>query len=164
MSKSFFRHLEDALIGFLPRELRSFSSQVGSRNLKIWFDPEPREHFEAQLISPAALRAGGRRARRDVLEVGFHAEHRDPDRNDAVVQRLIANESSWRRALGTGAETGRFLGRQSSWRRISEVWDDVGDPGEETAVEAAERLAAYVRILQPLRSEAAAVGRRAGPQ
>ena len=56
---------------------------------------------------------------------------------------------------GSGMSTrapkkGPFLGRQKNWRRISEVWDGDGLT-EDAAVEAAERLGAYIEALEPLR-------------
>jgi hypothetical protein len=65
--------------------------------------------------------------------------------------KLTAVEKKWRRELGNDAEVGAFIGYQSgSWRRLSEVWDVTDDP--EIAIDAAERLATYIRTLEPLRS------------
>lgn len=142
MSRAFFAEVVETLIGFLPPEQSGFSSRVSGRNAKIWFGPEAREHYEAQLV---------RRDGATVLEIGFHAEHPDAARSDAVLQRILAGERRWRRALGPEVETGAFLGRPSPWRRASETWADadLGDPG--TAVDAADRLAAYITALEPLR-------------
>jgi hypothetical protein len=140
MSKEFFEQVVDALIGFLPPDGSDFSWRTSSRNLKVWFGDETREHYEVQLVD-------------DELEIGFHAEHADPARNDAVLDRILAAEASWRRRLGREVEIGRYLGRQARvWRRASECWDGVGllEPG--TAVEAAERLATYITTIEPLRA------------
>jgi hypothetical protein len=139
VAREFFEEAADALIGFLPPGLTGFARRVSSRNLKVWYGDEPREHYEIQL-------AGGR------LEIGFHAEHSDPARNDAVLDRMLGREREWRRALGKDAQAGAYVGRQSgSWRRVSEVWDDdASDPG--AAVEAADRLAAYIMALEPRRA------------
>ena len=143
MSRAFFEQVVETLIGFLPPEQSGFSFRVTGRNAKVWFGSEAREHYEAQL-----LRHDGA----TVLEIGFHAEFPDAARSDAVLDRLLVGERRWRRALGAGVETGPFLGRPSPWRRASETWPDadLADPG--TAVEAAERLAAYITALEPLRT------------
>ena len=145
MSRAFFVEVVETLVGFLPPEQSRFSSRVSGRNAKVWFGAEGREHYEAQLV---------RRDGATVLEIGFHAEHADAARSDAVLQRILAGERRWRRTLGPEVETGAFLGRPSPWRRASETWADadLDDPG--TAVEAADRLAAYITALEPLRLEA----------
>jgi hypothetical protein len=142
VSRAFFEEVVEALIGFLPPEQSRFSSRVSGRNAKVWFGDEPREHYEVQLV---------RRDGATVLEIGFHAEHPDAARSDGILQHLLAGERSWRRTLGPEVETGPFLGRPSPWRRASETWADADfdDPG--TAVEAADRLAAYITALEPLR-------------
>jgi len=142
VSRAFFEEVVETLVGFLPPDRSRFSSRVTGRNAKVWFGTEPREHYEAQLL---------RRDGATVLEIGFHAEHPDPARSDAVLQRILDGERRWRRALGPEVETGPFLGRASPWRRASETWSDadLDDPG--TAVEAADRLAAYITALEPLR-------------
>ena len=142
MSRSFFEQVVEALVGFLPPDQRQFSSRVSGRNAKVWFGAEAREHYEVQMM------------RRDgvaVLEIGFHAEHADAARSDAVLSRLMAAERRWRRSLGKEVELGPFLGRTGSWRRASETWDaaDLSDPG--AAVEAADRLAEYIAAFEPLR-------------
>ena len=137
MAREFFEQVIDALVGFLPPEVRGFSWRTSSRNLKVWFGDETREHYEVQLVD-------------DELEIGFHAEYPDPARNDAVLARIVGDEKSWRRNLGRRVETGRYLGRQGPvWRRASECWDGNAllEPG--TAVEAAERLAVYITTIEP---------------
>jgi hypothetical protein len=142
VSRAFFEQVVETLIGFLPPEQSRFSSRVTGRNAKVWFGTEAREHYEAQLV---------RRDGATVLEIGFHAEHPDAARSDAVLDRLLTGERRWRRALGREVETGPFLGRPNPWRRASETWSDadLSDPG--TAVEAADRLAAYITAFEPLR-------------
>ena len=144
MAQSFFEQVEDALVGFLPRDLRSFYSQRTGRNLKVWYGDDTREHYEVQVI------ARGRRA--PELEVGFHAEHRAVARNDAVLSWFEACASEWRRALGKTVRTGPFVGGQwPAWRRISELWTGPNLIGPESAVEAAHRLSLYIRVLEPVR-------------
>jgi hypothetical protein len=141
VSRAFFDDAADALVGFLPPRWRRFTSRVSSRNLKIWYSPDGREHYEVQLLS----------AKR--LEVGFHTEHRDAGRNEEVLGRLLAQEREWRQALGADVVVGKFLGAGARvpWRRASEVWDDVDVDGPETAIEAAERLSDYIGAFEPLR-------------
>jgi hypothetical protein len=145
VSRAFFADVVESLVGFLPPSQSGFSSRVTGRNAKVWFGAEPREHYEAQLV---------RRGSATVLEIGFHAEHPDAARSDAVLDRILAGERRWRRSLGPEVETGAFLGRPSPWRRASEIWADadLDDPG--TAVEAADRLAVYITSLEPLRASA----------
>ena len=144
MSRAFFDEVADALVGFLPPHLNQFNSRRSGRNLKVWFGDDGAEHYEVQL-------AGGR------LEIGWHAEHRDAGRNDAALAQLTDAEPAWREALGPEPEAGRFLGRFGPvWRRVSEVWDGPGLDGPETAIEAADRLAAYVSALESIRSPALA--------
>ena len=144
MSRDFFEQVVEALVGFLPSERQQFSSRVSARNAKVWFD-EAREHYEVQMM---------RRDGAPVLEIGFHAEHADAARSEAVLSRLVATERRWRRSLGKEVELGPFLGRAGSWRRASETWDgaDLSDPG--AAVEAADRLAEYITAFEPLRHAA----------
>jgi hypothetical protein len=87
------------------------------------------------------------------LEIGFHSEHRDRQRNDDVLARLLAREPRWRKTLGTDVVIGAFLGAgpKVPWRRASEVWNDVGVLGSETAIEAAERLRDYICSFEPCR-------------
>jgi len=139
MARIFFEQLSDALAGFLPPDLRAYGSTIGSRNVKVWFGEESHEHYEVQSLS----------SRR--LEIGFHSEHPVETRNDEVMATLRARERAWRRALGKKAEAGPFLGRQRGWRRLSEVWDGPGLDTDEAAVEAAERLARYIRALERIR-------------
>jgi hypothetical protein len=145
MSRAFFEQVAEALVGFLPPGRQRFSSRVSGRNVKVWFGSEAREHYEVQML---------RRDGVPVLEIGFHAEHADAARSEAVLARLLAAERRWRRSLGKEVECGPFLGRAGPWRRASETWDgaDLSDPG--AAVEAADRLAEYIGAFEPLRDAA----------
>jgi hypothetical protein len=138
VSREFFDEVDKALRGFLPPALREFSARRTSGNLKVWYGDEDREHYEVQLM------------RGPKLEVGFHAEHKDADRNEAALGRLLDHEKAWRKSLGPEPDAGPFLGRQSSWRRVSEVWD-LPNFRDDASIEAAERLADYIRALEPLR-------------
>jgi len=149
MTREYFDQVVDALHGFLPPNLRSFASTASARNLKVWFGTDRHEHYEVQELS-RNVRVPGKGPGAH-LEIGFHAEHPSPDRNDNVLERLRKRETTWRRTLGRAPQAGPFLGRQRDWRRISEVWEGPGLDSEEAAVEAAERLARYIRALEKLR-------------
>jgi hypothetical protein len=140
--KNFYDDVFDVLQTFLPPSMRDFEWYRTSHNLKLWFGPDQHEHYEVQVF---------KQGKDIVLEIGFHAEHKEPGQNDEVIARLP--EARWRKALGPQAEVGAFIGRQTSWRRVSEIWNNgshtLGDP--ELAVDAADRLAAYIRALEPLR-------------
>lgn len=141
--RAFYESVADALTNFLPPSLRGFSRYYSSHNLKLWYGNARAEHYEVQHISSRGL-----------LEIGFHSEHADPERNEQVVAKLVGAEKRWRRTLGKDVEVGGFIGGPSkSWRRVSEVWRAAHwDHDDATAVEAAERLADYIRALEPLRT------------
>lgn len=150
MTREHYEQIADALAGFLPPALRSFGWRAHARGLKVWFGDESHEHYEVQLVPRTALTAGGiRGAKAPMLEIGFHAEHPDQARNVAVLDAMP--ERAWRRALGSEATPGPFIGRQKNWRRLSELWDGEDLETEEAAIEAADRLATYVVTLQRLR-------------
>jgi hypothetical protein len=150
MARELFDEAAYALVGFVPPDLADFLFRTSSMNLKVWYGEESREHYEIQFASGH-------------FEIGFHAEHPNPDRNDAVLARLLDREREWRKLLGRNVEAGPYLGRQSkTWRRVSEVWDDEDVDDDGAAIEAASRLGEYIAALEParrgLRSRA---GRRA---
>ena len=143
MSRVFFEQVVEALVGFLPPERQPFSSRVSGRNVKVWFGAEAREHYEVQMLRQDGV---------PLLEVGFHAEHPDAVRNQEVLSRLAAAERRWRRTLGPEVETGPFLGRAGAWRRASETWEGVELSDLGAAVDAADRLAEYITVFEPLRA------------
>jgi len=147
VSREFFDEVDLALRGFLPPALRDFSARRSSANLKVWFGDEEREHYEVQLMRGAAI------------EVGFHAEHKAAERNEETLARLLDGETKWRKVLGPEPDAGPFLGNQKNWRRVSEVWDHAGLT-DDASVEAAERLADYIKVLEPLRLK----GRKPAPR
>ncbi|HVL82123.1 MAG TPA: hypothetical protein VM840_11105 [Actinomycetota bacterium] len=146
MSRAFFVDVADALAGFLPPPLRSFSSSITSANLKVWYGEALREHYEVQFLSPRVVPG----ADGPLLEIGFHAEHRDPADSLRAVETLVERERDWRRVLGPRPEAGPFVG-VDRWARLSELWTTQEMAGREVSVDAAERLAAYVTALEPLR-------------
>lgn len=140
MSREFFEQVADALVGLLPVELGSCSTQLTSGNIKVWFGDEKREHYEAQFLRDGRF------------EIGFHSEHRAVERNDALVSRLSEAEHSWRRRLGEATTAGHFVGaEQSPWRRLSEVEPAPRTLDVDAALEVADRLVAYAEALEPIR-------------
>lgn len=155
MSRAFFESVDDALRSFVPARFRDYRSVKTGHNLKVWFG-EPREHYEVQFVSRSIV-SPRTRGGRPLLEVGFHAEHPTPDRNDQTLAALERAAKRWRKQLGESPDTGRFLGRQGSvWRRVSEVWDDNDFASPEVAIEAASRLANYIAALEPILTAASA--------
>ena len=143
-----FEEVAEAVRGLTPPDLGPFHHRTHRYGTKIWFgDPEPpREHYEAQVVGAQHV------IQAEVLavEIGFHAEHRDPAANDAVVAGLRAAEDQWRTSLGDDAELAPFLGRDG-WQRISETWPDPDLDDTELGMELASRLVDYVTALEPLR-------------
>ena len=133
----------------VSEELGTIRFRAHRRGVKVWFTTvkPSRFHYEAQLIPDRFGPGAG--PDEATLEVGFHAEHGDERRNQAVIELLRAKEKSWRRALGKEAEVGVFLGNDH-WGRLSETWieSDFEDPN--LAFELASRLADYIHTIQPL--------------
>jgi hypothetical protein len=146
-----FEEVADAVRSLVPAELGPVRCRAQRYGIKLWFETAnpPREHYEAQVLGPSACEE----ARVLALEVGFHAEHADPARNQAVLDRLLAGERRWRRTLGREAEAGPFLGRREEWRRVSELWadPDLSDPA--LGLEIGARLTDYACALEPFRRE-----------
>lgn len=144
-----FEEVGDALRGMLPPDLGELRLRVRRYGIKVWFGPTdpPREHYEAQVISPDAVKD----AKVVALEIGFHAEHSAANDNTKVIAALLEREGEWRPVVGDAAVVGPFLGRATSWRRVSETWPDpdLGDP--ELAIELAAQLADYITALEPAR-------------
>ena len=151
MEQGFFDHVRDAVESLLGDDHGAVHGSSHRRGVKIWIDPTgdraaktnpaPKEHYEAQLVRHAGDVA---------LEIGFHAEHRDPAANQRTLAHLLADEPSWRAELGAEAEAGPFLG-MDDWSRVSELWaaPDPDDP--EAPMEVAARLADYVDAIEPSR-------------
>jgi hypothetical protein len=141
--RAFYENVADAVTNFLPPAYRDFHRYSTAANLKLWYGDNGREHYEVQIVKRGKVLG---------LEIGFHAEHRDVAANDVVLARLVKTEKQWRKTLGKDPEVGAFIGHLGkTWRRVSEVWEDSLTDGSETAVDAAERLATYITVLEPLR-------------
>ena len=145
MEQGFFEHVLDAVASMIGDDHGTVRGSSHRRGVKVWFGPTDgraaKEHYEAQLIRVDAGVA---------LEIGFHAEHRDPSDNQATLANLLAHESSWRPELGSEAEAGTFLG-MDGWTRISEVWEPPDPDDPEAPMEIAARLADYVDAIEPVR-------------
>ncbi len=149
MESQLFEEVADALTGMLPPELGDLRMRVRRYGIKVWFGPSdpPREHYEAQVISPKEVKEASVLA----LEIGFHAENSTAADNQRAVGQLVEHEPQWRPVL-KDAVAGPFLGRAKSWQRVSETWPDpdLGDP--ELAIEVAAQLADYISALEPARA------------
>jgi hypothetical protein len=149
-SRAFYEAVADALVNFLPPSLRDFQHYYTAHNIKLWYGDNRQEHYEVQHIGERFLKGVKRKKSGPALEIGFHAEHREKERNEDVVGRILAKERTWRKALGADVEVAPFIYLQTgTWRRVSELWPDDGDG--ELAIDAAERLATYIRALEPVR-------------
>ena len=145
MERGFFEHVFDVVESLLGHDHGEVHGSAHRRGVKVWFGTTDgraaKEHYEAQLI-----RVDGEPA----LEIGFHAEHRDPKQNTICLDGLLGVEKRWRTALGAEAEAGPFLG-MDEWVRISEVWEPPDPDDPEAPMEVAARLADYVDAIEPLR-------------
>jgi hypothetical protein len=153
-ARSFMDEAEQGLVSFLPDVPDGSSRRIlrTASNIRVLCPPEDAEHYELQLLEgPNGLR----------IEVGFHAEHRSAERNDAALAVLEAAAARWRPELGDEVQLGPFLGRPRPWRRASEVWDDTAGFEDGVAVEAAERLAHYIEVFEPIRADARAAAAKA---
>jgi hypothetical protein len=144
-----FDEVAEALRALLPADYDDVRMRSRRWGIKVWFggaDPG-REHYEAQVVGSRDVPGATVLA----IEVGFHAEHRNPADNEAALAALAAEEKRWRRVLGRNAVAGVFLGRAEDWRRLSETMidPDLGDP--ELGMEIAARLTDYITTLEPIR-------------
>jgi hypothetical protein len=148
-----FDEVAEALRSLAPPELDGLQQRARPYGIKVWIGPlsPPREHYEAQVINARHVEGASVLA----VEVGFHAEHPKVADNDAVLERLLRGQRTWRRTLGKEAIAGSFLGRPDDWRRVSETWPDpdLGDP--DLGFELATRLLDYIVALEPWRSDEA---------
>ena len=148
-----FDEVADAVTSLVPPELGELRCRAHRYGIKVWFgaaSPAAKEHYEAQVMGASAMDE----AQVLALEIGFHAEHPDEARNQALLDQLLRGERKWRRHLGVEAQAGAFLGRREDWRRLSELWadPDLSDPA--IGIEIATRLTDYVVALEPLRRSA----------
>ncbi len=149
MELALFDEVGEVLRGLVPAELGGIRERSHRYGIKVWFDAAKpdREHYEAQVIGAQHVEGANVLA----LEIGFHTEHPDPDENERVLARIIAESRRWRRALGTPAVAGPFLGPRDDWRRLSETWPDPDMSDPDLPLELATRLTDYITALEPIR-------------
>jgi hypothetical protein len=144
-----FDEVGEVLRGLVPAELGELRTKHHRYGIKVWFGPAKptREHYEAQVIG--ARHVAG--AEVLALELGYHAEHRDPADNERALATLRAVEPRWRKVLGPDPVAGEFIDDRNGWQRVSETWadPDLGDP--DLPFELATRLTDYITALEPLR-------------
>jgi hypothetical protein len=149
MELQLFDEVGEVLRGLVPGDLGELHCRHHRYGIKAWFggDKPTREHYEAQVIGAKHVPGATVLA----IEVGFHAEHRDPAENERVVKELLSREPRWRKVLGHDAVAGEFIDDRHGWQRVSETWadPDLGEP--ELAMELAARLTDYITALEPLR-------------
>ena len=152
MEADLFDEVAEIIRSLIADERRDLRLRARRYGIKVWFGPQQptRCHYEAQVVGPRVAPEATALA----LEVGLHLEEPTVALNGAVLDRLLAAERTWRRALGGEPVAGPFLGRPQDWRRISEVWidPDLGDDG--VALDIATRLVDYVVALEPHRRAA----------
>ena len=158
MELRLFDEVGDLVRSMVPDGLGTLRVRAHRRGVKVWFGPEKpiKEHYEAQFIPSRLVVDESIGGEKDalVVEVGFHSEYPDEQQNIAVVDRLLAERSTWSTVLGTETEAGEFLGNDG-WRRVSEAWPDVDPEDPELAFELAGRLVDYIGALEPIRQEKA---------
>jgi hypothetical protein len=116
----------------LPKDLRDYEVSRMGRVCKVFYDA-PRQHFELW------FRDGG-------LEVAFHLEGRG-DEDEPVLRMLESKLPTIRKRLGGDVNLEPF-GR--GWTHLYELWPGASrDP--DLAREATERLAEFVRLIEPMR-------------
>jgi hypothetical protein len=140
---SFLRQVADELPAHLPPALRGYDAQQWGRFYKIWYG-DRKIHYEVQFLS------------RRELQIGLHLEA-DEKTNEEVAGTLERRRARIRKALGEDASVGSH---GPKWRFLAESWRGGELTGEDAAIEAAARLAEYVRTLQPLLSQKNLVGER----
>jgi len=147
MELQLFDEVGEVLRGLLAPELGELRTKHHRYGIKAWFGPvkPTREHYEAQVIGAKHVADATVLA----IEVGFHAEHRDPAENERILTTLLAQEKRWRKGVGEHAVAGPFIDDRYGWQRVSETWadPDLGDP--ELPIELATRLTDYITALQP---------------
>jgi hypothetical protein len=146
IDRSPFEVVADAMRGLVPADLGLLRCTHHRFGIKVWLGPDkpPREHYEAQVISPEHAPDASVLA----LEVGFHSEYPIEADNEAVISGLLRSEPAWRRQLGGEPIVGPFLGRAEHWRRVSEIWPDPDLDDPEFVFELAARLTEYLTTLE----------------
>lgn len=139
---AFLRQVAEELPSHLPPKLREYEAFAWGRMYKVWYG-DKKLHFEVQFLS------------RRELQIGLHLEA-DVETNERIAGGLERRRARIRKALGPQAKFGSHGPR---WRCVAESWTGGDLTGEEAAIEAAARLADYVRALLPMLPTGAFAGR-----
>jgi hypothetical protein len=129
--RDFYADVAEQLPALLPKDLRDFQTARMGGVFKVFYD-DRFQHFELW------FRTGG-------LEVAFHLEGGAADEEMAGL--LAKRLTGIRRRLGGEIQLEPF---GKGWMHLFEVWKGA-TRGPDLAAEAAERLAEYVRVIEPLR-------------
>jgi len=150
MELQLFDEVSEVLRGLLAPELGELRTKHHRYGIKVWFGPAKptREHYEAQVIGAKHVPEANVLA----LEVGFHAENRDPADNERALAGLVAQDKRWRKVLGPDAVAGEFIDDRNGWQRLSETWADPDLADPDLPLELATRLTDYITALEPLRA------------
>lgn len=152
MQLHLFEQVGEVVRAMVPDDLGDYQQRTHRRGLKVWFgtaDKPRRDHFEAQIIAYRHLDTNEPQPEgRFAIEIGFHAEFPDPEKNQKALDQVLKAKKSFAKVLGKSPEAGEFLGN-SDWRRLSEVWMDVDPDEPELAFEVASRLVDYIESVQP---------------
>lgn len=151
MQQHLFEQVDQIVRSMVPDDFGEYRSRVHRRGIKIWIGSAkpPREHYEAQFVSYRHLDTDAPQPDdRVAIEIGFHAEHPEEEKNQAVLDVIVGARTKWSKTLGAEPEAGLFLGRDS-WRRLSEVWLDADPADGELAFELATRLVDYLEAVEP---------------
>jgi len=163
MELGFFERVGEVARQGAPDNFGQLNHRAHRGGVKVWYGAEKsaREHYEAQLVSRHHLDGTDG----TVLEIGFHAEHRDADANQSTIDVLVEAADSWTETLGPVLNSpdtvshdvvvaDRFLGN-NTWRRLSETWEDFDVDDAELSFEAGARLAEYIVAIQPVLNSSA---------
>lgn len=146
MELSVFEEVSELVRALSPEGLGEVHVRAHRRGVKVWFGTSAptKEHYEAQQLSRRYVDGTDGMA----IEIGFHSEHKEFDKNSAVIDRLLLTEDVWRPLLGDEAEVAPFFGAEN-WRRVSEAWIEPDLENPELPFEVASRLVDYVTVIQP---------------
>ena len=129
---AFYAEVAEALPVLLPKDLRDYQTSRMGRVFKVFYDA-PKQHFELW------FRDGG-------LEVALHLEGRG-DQDEPVLRTLESKLPTIRKRLGGDVRLDPF---GKGWMHLYELWPGASREPD-LAQDAADRLAEYVRLLEPIR-------------
>jgi hypothetical protein len=130
--RDFYAEVADQLPALLPTDLRDYETARMGGVFKIFYD-DRRQHFELWFRDKG-------------LEVALHLEGSEED-DEPVLRMLEAKLPAIRKRLGGEVKLEPF---GKGWTHLYELWPGASREPE-LAREAAERLAEFVRLLEPMR-------------